>query len=145
MRFVQKRWLAGLVTSIIVFSVVYAAAASLGLTVETLSSDQEAILACDTAVTSDYTTIYSATADGGAGGYVVDVVTLSGLAAACDGFDFKVTLADSGGASLGEVTTLAAALGGADPNMTLASDFQGAQDVLASDVVLIAVSITDPS
>jgi hypothetical protein len=146
MRSPQKRWLAGLVASIVMFSVVYAAAASLGLTVETLSADQEAVVSCDTdGVASDYTTVYSATANGGAGGYVVDVVTLSGIAGACNGFDFKVSLADSTGAQLGEVTTLAAALGGAGDARTLDSDFQGAQDVLASDVVLIAVSITDPS
>lgn len=146
MRFLKTRWVAGLVASVIVFSLVYAAAASLGLTVETLSADQEAIASCDTdGVTSDYTTVYSATANGGAGGYVVDVVTLSGIAGACNGFDFKVTLANSGGTSLGFVNTLAAALGGAGDARTLDSDFQGSQDVLASDVVLIAVSITDPS
>ncbi len=146
MRFLRKRWLAGLVTSIIVFSVVYAAAASLGLTVETLSSDEVAIVSCDTdGIVSDYTTIYSATANGGAGGYVVDVVTLSGIAGACNGMDFKVALGGAGGTKLGEVSTPAAALGGAGDARTLDSDFQGVQDVLASDVILIAVSITDPA
>ena len=146
MRFLHSRWLAGLVTSVVIFGAVYAAAASLGLTVETLSSDEAAIVACDTdGVVSDYTTVYSATANGGAGGYVVDVVTLSGIAGACNGMDFKVALANSAGTKLGEVSTPAAALGGSLDARTLDSDFQPAQDVLASDVTLIAVSITDPA
>ena len=138
MKHIGKRWVAGLMAATMAFAVAFGAAASLGLTVDTLSADQAAINACDTAIASSYTTEYSATA----GGYIVDEVTLSGIAAACDGFDFKVTLADSVDAALGNVDTTDATLGGTDPNMTLVSDFTS-QDILAEDVVLIAVSITE--
>lgn len=136
----SNRVLLGLTVGAIVFAATFAAAASLGLTVETLSADQQAITACDTAVTSDYTTVY----EDAISGYEVDTVSLSGLAAACDGMDFKVTLFGVGGTSLGEEVDAGATLGGADPNMTLDFDFTG-DNVFADDVVGIAVSITDPS
>jgi hypothetical protein len=135
---IGKRWLAGLMAATVAFAVAFGAAASLGLTVDTLSADQVAINACDTAVDSSYTTVYSATA----GGYVVDEVTLSGIDADCDGFDFKVTLAGSSNTALGNVDTADAVLTGTDPNMSLVSDFSS-QDILAENVILIAVSITE--
>jgi hypothetical protein len=138
MKHLGKRWIAGLMAATVAFAVAFGAAASLGLTVDTLSADQVAINACDNAVDSSYTTVYSPTA----GGYVVDEVTLSGIAAACDGFDFKVTLGGSANASLGEVVTANATLTGTDPDMSLVSDFSS-QDILAENVVLIAVSITE--
>ena len=74
----RNRLLLGLFVGALIFGTVFAAAASLGLTVETLSADQAAIASCDAdGVASDYTTVYSATAGGGAGGYVVDLVTMS--------------------------------------------------------------------
>ena len=135
---IGRRWLAGLMAATVAFAVAFGAAASLGLTVDTLSADQQAITACDSAIDSSYTTEY----DVSSGAYTVDQVTLSGIAAACDGLDFKVTLAGAANASLGVVNTTNAALAGTDPNMSLVSDFTG-QDVIAENVVLIAVSITE--
>jgi hypothetical protein len=122
----------------VAFAVAFGAAASLGLTVDTLSADQAAINACDSAIASSYTTEYSATE----GAYIVDQVTLSGIDQDCEGFDFKVTLAGAANASLGEEVQTDATLTGTDPDMSLVFDFTG-DSVVAEDVVLIAVSITE--
>ena len=137
----SNRLVLGLTVGALVFAATFAAAASLNLSVETLSADQAAIVSCDPdGVTSDYGTVYSATA----GGYIVAGVDLSGIAGPCNLFDFKVSLVGAGGAQLAQVSTPAANLGGSGNARTLANDFSGA-NVRAEDVISIAVSITDPS
>lgn len=132
MRFLKNRWLAGIMVAAIIFAVVYAAAASLGLSVDTLSADQQAVESCDSAVDASYTTVY----DEGSAAYIVDDVTIGNIDGACDGFDLKVTLAMADGTFLAEVTELSLT------GPTVVLDFE-ADLVLASDVGLIAVSITE--
>jgi hypothetical protein len=128
---VKRRLLAGIVVSTIVFGVAYAAAASLGLTVDSLAGGQAAVTACDSAVTVSFTTQYDSTA----GGYVVDTVDLGGVAAACNTYTVKVTLADSGGTSLDEGTA---------PATTGTTSVPMNDVALASAVTKVAVSITQP-
>ncbi len=134
---IRSRWLVGIAAATVAFGVGSAAAASLGLTVDTLSADQQAVLSCDTdGIGASFTTVYSATSQS----YIVDNVNLTGINAACNTQDFKVTL---DGAAPVSVTTAAASLSGTGNARTLASSF-ATQAVNASAVTRIAVSVTKP-
>lgn len=131
---VRNRWLAGIAVATMAFGVTSAAAASLGLSVNTLGADQQVVLPCDDAVTASFTTVYSATADG----YVVDDVNLTSVAAACDGYDFRVSLTDAAGTSLAEVVASNATVTAGAISFAFAGD-----DVLGSAVERIAVSVVN--
>lgn len=131
---VRNRWLAGIAVAAMAFGVTSAAAASLGLTVNTLGADQQVVLPCDDAVTASFTTVYNATANG----YVVDNVNLTNVAAACNGYNFRVSLADNAGASLAEVVTSSATVTAGAISFSFASDA-----VLGSAVERIAVSVVN--
>ncbi len=155
---VPKRFVVGLAAASIAFSVAFGAAASLGLTVESLAGDQKAVLPCDPdGVTAAYTTVYNTTV----GGYVVALVNLTLIDDACAGHDFKVTI--SGVDEFGDIVFLdeeimnnqviaypdatppvPGNLLGIEDARSLELDFDRldpATEVLASLVVGIAVSI----
>lgn len=97
----KKRILVAMVVSVAVFGAVFASAASLGLTAETLGADSADVTSCDTAVTTTYATGYVNDADTTPGdGYYVTTVTIGGLETACSSKVAKVTLTDSTGAAL---------------------------------------------
>ncbi len=77
-----------------------ASAASLGgLTTGSLGADNGAVASCDT---NGVTVAYGTPAyDAAAGLYKITTATVSGIAAPCVGRTVYVTVADSGGASLG--------------------------------------------
>ena len=88
------------------FGLAAASAASLGgLTNQSLGADNAAVASCDTdGVGMAYTNAYDATA----GLYKVTSVTVSGLAAGCNGKVISVTLSGTGGTSLGSGTATVA-------------------------------------
>jgi hypothetical protein len=97
----MKRVLSVLVAGLIAFGGVYGLAASLNLTSDSLGAGTATVAACQSAtLNATYTTSYSATAPG----YTVGTVTVTGLAATCYTKPYKVTLATTAGASLGEAT-----------------------------------------
>lgn len=81
------------------FGLVGASAATLnGITGASLGADASVVASCDgDGVDVDYTTSY----DAGAGTYVATEVLVTSVDAACDGLGIDVTLADAGGAVLG--------------------------------------------
>lgn len=81
---------------------VSASAATLGgINADSLGVDDSVIAACDTdGIDVAYTLTYSAAALT----YNVDDVILSDVAVACDGLDYSITLAGTGGISLGSAT-----------------------------------------
>jgi hypothetical protein len=95
--------------SVTVFGGVYAMAATLGgVTPGALGADDAAVASCDSdGVTTAFTSGWSASAKA----YAVSAVGVSGIASACNGQTVKVTLVDSGGASLAEGTATADASG----------------------------------
>lgn len=97
------------------FGLAAASAASLGgLTTGSLGADNGAVASCDTdGVTIAYGT---PTYDAAAGLYKVGSVTVSGIAAACNGKTVYVTLSDSTNASLGGGS---AAVAGTSATVTL--------------------------
>lgn len=94
-----QRLVIPVVAGIAVFGTVSAFAASLDLQSQTLGADDAVVVACDatTPIVASYTTAFAA------GGYGVTRVDLTSPAA-CVNKAVKVTLTDSLGASLGEVT-----------------------------------------
>jgi hypothetical protein len=86
----RKRMLA-VVLGLLVFSLVAASAASLGVNTASLGAGTEIVASCDDAVDIAFTTGYSG------GEYVVTEVVLSDVSDACDGQDVWVQLtADAG-------------------------------------------------
>lgn len=127
--------LAALLIGTVVFTIAYASAASLVVSSNDLGASA-ATARCDpNGVTSSYTT--SAVTIGADVVQVVDVVTVAGIADACFGRDFAVTLADGSVASLAErrLTDVPAGdFAGTTNARTLAFDFL-ADQVPASSVV----------
>lgn len=130
----MKRTLIALLIGAVVFFGVYALAASLGLTADTLGAGSTAVAACQSGtINVSYTATYSATAPG----YQATTVTLNNLdetSGHCGGATAKVTLSGASNASLGEQTaTLPTGAG-----TTQAFTFTG---VKASDVTGVHVLI----
>jgi uncharacterized membrane protein (UPF0136 family) len=99
--FPKKRLLVALAAAAVVFGAVYAVAASLNLTTDTLGAGTATVAACQSAtLTASYAPSYSAALPG----YTAGTVTVSGLQASCYGKNFRLTLSGAGNASLGEVT-----------------------------------------
>ena len=82
----KKKLMIGLIAGTAVFAAVFGAAATLGgITTEDLGADSNTVASCDTGgVDTSYTVVYSGTE------YEVTEVTVSNIAAACDGQDITV-------------------------------------------------------
>jgi hypothetical protein len=97
----MKRIVGIIVAGVIAFSGVYALAASLSVTSNSLGSGNVAVAACQSATLNvAYTPAYSATLPG----YSTTTVTVTGLASSCYTVPYRVTLYQTGGTSLGEAT-----------------------------------------
>jgi len=104
----MKRIIGATAAGVVVFSGVYALAASLNLTTSNLGAAQSVVAACTSdALQASYSgsTSYSATLPG----YQVTAVTIKDTAGTpawttCNTQSYRVTLYGAGGASLGEVT-----------------------------------------
>ncbi len=133
------RWVLSAIGGLLVFSTVYAFAATLNVTSNNLSSGTQTLASCDTdGVNASYTVVY----DSGIPGYKVDDLTVSGVAGACDGKDFSVTLGDSSNVALGTVSPAAATLSGTGDTRILTFDFVSS-NVSAATVQKVFVTITD--
>ena len=105
-----------------------ASAASLGdIKTEGLGAAADDVTSCDTdGVTVAYETSYDATA----AAVQVDTVTISNVAALCDGKTFDVVLFDGDGATLGSKSgTVALTTGAFDVDMSAESPIIDAEDV----------------
>jgi hypothetical protein len=82
----KKKLMIGFIAGTAVFAAVFGAAATLGgITTEDVGADSTTVAACDLdGVTTNYTVVFGATE------YEVTEVTVSGIAAACDGQDVTV-------------------------------------------------------
>ena len=97
----MKRVITAAFAALLTFSGVYGLAASLNLTTGGLGAATASVAACQAgALTAAYTPTYSATTPG----YTIGTVTVTGLASTCYSKAYKVTLAGSANASLGEAT-----------------------------------------
>ena len=97
----SKKLIFGLAVGAVAFAGVFAMAASLGVGSNSLGAGTADVASCDTdGVDHTYDTAYAA----GLPGYRVTQVQVTGIAAACDGYDIKATVLDSADASLGEYT-----------------------------------------
>jgi len=95
----KKRTIIAAIVALVVFSTVYAMAASLGgVTSSAVGADNVAVTSCDSdGVSSAYTTAWDATDKR----YEVTAVTVSGVSDTCDGQTLSVSLTDSAGVQLG--------------------------------------------
>jgi hypothetical protein len=95
----RKRLTAGLLVAGVVFGAVFAVAASLTVTSDSLGSGSAAVSSCDgNGVSVSYTVTY----DAASATYEVTSVTVGGIAdSACDGRTVSVALANSSNGSLG--------------------------------------------
>jgi hypothetical protein len=135
-----RRLLAALIGGIMVFSLVYAVAASLNVTSTDLAAGTDTVAGCDA---NGVTTSYAVAYDGTSGRYEVSSVTVGGIADLCLGQDFSVTLA-AGTTSLGTVAQADVSswtTTSTDAN-TLALNFSSA-DVSAAAVTAVFVSASD--
>lgn len=126
----HKRLLAGLATAGIIGGGVYGFAATLGVTSDDLAAGSDAVNACDTAVTVNYTVVYDATLPG----YKVDDVQVAGIdSVQCLNQEIQVTLTGAANADLADHTGVVDAA-------TETFDFSG-DDTLAADVTGVHVAI----
>lgn len=112
----KKKLLIGAVMGVAVFAAVFASAASLNVSTETLGAGGTDVSSCDTTgVKATYTTSYAASAPAG---YKVDTITIDEIAEACRGLEYKVQATTADGTSLTAATgTLDAfAAGSAETN-----------------------------
>ena len=131
----RKRALVAALMALAIFSTAFAAAASLGVTSETLGAGTAAVASCDTnGVTTSYDTAYSASQPG----YKVTTVHVTGIATpGCDAKSIRVTLMGAANASLAEQTATLATPA-ADPALNFSSS-----NVDAALVVSVAVVISN--
>jgi hypothetical protein len=114
-----------------VFGGVYGLAASLGLTSDSLGAADVVVAACQSGtMNATYQPAYSATQPG----YQVATVTITGLTSSCYSKAYRVTLAGTGGTSLGEATGTTPSTGS-----TFVATFSA---VNAASVTAIAVVIS---
>ena len=139
-RFNLRRSLLAVVGGAMVFSLVYAAAASLTVTSTDMAAGTATVAACDgNGVSTSFTVAFDVTDLR----YEVSTVTVGGIADACLGQDFSVTL---GNGSTGLATQASADVASwtttsTDAN-TLNVSFSGS-NVAASAVTAVYVSISD--
>ncbi|MGP8159759.1 MAG: hypothetical protein ACLQGJ_00845 [Candidatus Dormibacteria bacterium] len=98
----MKRILGAIAAGVVAFSGIYALAASLSVTSNTLGAGTAVVASCQAAaLNATYTPLaYSTTVPG----YTAATVTLTGLASSCYSLPYRVTLYGAGNASLGEAT-----------------------------------------
>ena len=93
----RRRGLLAAAVGVCVFAAVLASAASLTVDGGDLGAGNDLVASCDTdGVSTSFVTTYT-----GGTGYTVTSVTVSGIAAACDGENISVTLTDGSDVSLG--------------------------------------------
>jgi hypothetical protein len=121
--------------ALIVFSTVYAVAASLNVTTSALGAGSADVASCDTnGVTTSFETAFSAAALG----YEVTTVHVAGIATpSCDGQTLSLTLIGPGDASLAEASMTIGTPAANPSNL----DFSG-DDVAAALVLKVAVVIS---
>jgi len=102
----MKRIIGAVVVGVIAFSGVYALAASLSVTSDSLGAGTTTVASCQaSAVTVTYpaaNVVYQAGAPGP--GYVVNGATVIGVASTCNSVPWQVTLYGAGGTSLASAT-----------------------------------------
>ncbi len=104
----MKRLLGALAGGVAVFGLIFALAASLNFTSDSLGAGNAVVAACQAGVmNAQYAHTYTAATPG----YTTGIVTITGLTAPCYSLPFKVTLYGAAGASLGEVTGTTPAAG----------------------------------
>ena len=133
----MKRVILALMVGAIIFGAIFALAASLGVSSNTLGAGSSAVSACQTGtLTVAYTPTYSAAAPVGYQATTVTVGNIDTAAGACGGKAIKVTLTGPGAsnASLGEQTGTVPTTG-----TSMGLTFTG---VAASDVTGVHVAIT---
>jgi hypothetical protein len=122
----RRRLVIVLVAATAVFGAVFAFAASLGVSSASLGAGDAVVSSCDTnGVSASYSTTYSS-------GYKVSAITVSGIAAACDGKTVSATLTGTG-ANLPQTVSLGTYVDGTD-NGSKSANISGANQPLASDV-----------
>jgi hypothetical protein len=127
----KKKLIFGLAVGAAAFAGVFAMAASLAVGSNSLGAGTADVASCDPdGVDHAYDTEFAT----GLPGYRVIEVEVTGIAAACEGYDIKATLLDSADASLGEVT---GAVAGTTHTFTVGGT------VSAADVEDIAVVISE--
>lgn len=127
----KKKLIFGLAVGVAAFAGVFAMAASLAVGSNSLGAGTADVASCDEdGVDHVYTTAY----DSSVPGYKVATVEVTGIAAACNGYDIKASVLDSSDAALTEVT---GSVSGTSHTFTVAST------VDASDVENIAVVISE--
>jgi hypothetical protein len=93
----RKRVVLALVAGGMVFAAVFAFAAALNITAGNLQAGNQTVGSCDA---DGISTTYSTTYDSSIPGYKFNGVTVSGIAAGCDGKTVSVTLTGSSNSSL---------------------------------------------
>jgi hypothetical protein len=129
----MKRTLIAVAVALAVVGGTFAFAASLGgVTTGTVGDSATVVASCDT---DGVTTSFSSPAwDSGLKRYTVSTLNVTGINAACNTDNIKVTLTDSGGASLGEATGVVAS-GAASLTFSpgiVSQSVQGIEVVIAS-------------
>jgi hypothetical protein len=133
----KRRWVLALVLGGVLFSSVYAFAATLGVTSNTLSAGNQSVTTCTSSVNASYTIAYDSTLPG----YRVSGVNLNNLLAACVGKTITVDLTGAANASLVQVNYLVTALDAPAPgNKTIT--VPASPSIAASLVTGISVAIT---
>jgi hypothetical protein len=98
----MKRIIGAAAAGVVAFSGIYALAASLNVTSNTLGAGTSVVAACQAAaLNASYTPLSYSTS---VPGYTAATVTVSGLASTCYSLPYRVTLYGSGNTSLGEAT-----------------------------------------
>lgn len=126
----NKRLLVGLAAAGIVGGGTYGFAATLGVTSDNLGAGSAVVASCDATVDVDYTTGWDATSEL----YEVTGVTVSGIDAACNGDDIKVSLVDTDGVQQGEEISDTVITG--TMSFNFAADNATAQEVTGVHVVI---------
>ncbi len=114
-----KKLLVGAVMGVAVFGAVFASAASLGVTTETLGAGGTSVASCDTnGVKATYTTAYDAAVPG----YKVSTITVTGIADTCKNLAYKIQATKTDGTALTAASgTLGAFTAGSTDNSVAAT------------------------
>lgn len=93
----RKKIFVGAVIGTAVFAGVFASAASLGVSTETLGAGGTSVASCDTdGVEATYTTAY----DKAVPGYKVSTITVTGIADTCSNLSYKIQATTADGTAL---------------------------------------------
>jgi len=104
----MKRILGAIAAGVVAFSGIYALAASLNVSSNQLGAGTSVVASC----TADTLTVtYGTLAYTSGTGYTTTSVTVTGLASTCNNVPYRITLYQTGGASLAEATGTTPATG----------------------------------